>query len=270
MNPGWNKQYLSIATVFLLLAVVGIISYGMGLETDNELLDARDAVRAFKANGLELSPKVASTDDDLAIDGVLPIEYQVDKSEDSILIYEFDTVNKRKLGELSIEKYDIPSRVYRTARNLILLYQPRLPETLEEYKEILPTLQSRMKAFTDTVFLDLNQGETVTLKGQSEHWQGEITIQYFQYWFQNENDVTGLDSYALTKGFLRYIGDEEEIKDLSYKYSSNTLSRGGNMTRLNGTEVKINDEGSGAYIPDCYQVKVEWNGKVEEFEMTRM
>jgi hypothetical protein len=146
MNPGWNKQYLSIATVFLLLAVVGIISYGMGLETDNELLDARDAVRAFKANGLELSPKVASTDDDLAIDGVLPIEYQVDKSEDSILIYEFDTVNKRKLGELSIEKYDIPSRVYRTARNLILLYQPRLPETLEEYKEILPTLQSSQKS----------------------------------------------------------------------------------------------------------------------------
>jgi hypothetical protein len=127
-----------------------------------------------------------------------------------------------------------------------------------------------MKAFTDTVFLDLNQGETVTLKGQSEHWQGEITIQYFQYWFQNENDVTGLDSYALTKGFLRYIGDEEEIKDLSYKYSSNTLSRGGTKTQLNGTEVKINDEGSGAYIPDCYQVKVEWNGKVEEFEMTRM
>jgi FKBP-type peptidyl-prolyl cis-trans isomerase len=57
---------------------------------------------------------------------------------------------------------------------------------------------------------------------------------------------------------------------LSYKYSSNTLSRGGTKTQLNGTEVKINDEGSGAYIPDCYQVKVEWNGKVEEFEMTRM
>ncbi len=264
-----NKQFITIVAVVVFLAAVGIISYGMGLKPDNELLEARDAVRALKANGLELSPKLASTDDDLAVNGVLPIEYQVDKSEDSILVYVFDSVDKRRLGENNIAKY-YPSPVYRPARNLMLFYQAVMPETLEEYTAILPTLQSRMKAFTDTVFLDLNQGETVTLKGQSEHWQGEITIQYFQYWFQNENDVTGLDSYALTKGFLRYIGDEEEIKDLSYKYSSNTLSRGGTKTQLNGTEVKINDEGSGAYIPDSYQVKMEWNGQVEEFEMTRI
>jgi hypothetical protein len=240
------------------------------MKTDNELLEARDAVRAFRANGLDLSPMAASTDADPAIDGVFPVKYQVDKSEDSILVYEFDSVDKRRLGEYSIEKYYIPPRVYRPARNLMLLYQATLPETLEEYEAIRPTLQARWKAFNDTVFLDLNQGKTVILKGQSEHWQGEITIQYFQYWFQNENDATALDSYAVEKGFLRYIGDEQELKDLSYKYSTKSVSRGGTMTQLNGSEIKINDEGSGSYIPDSYQVKMEWNGQVEEFEVTRI
>jgi hypothetical protein len=84
MNPGWNKQYLTIAAVFLLLVAVGIISYGGSMKTDNELLEARDAVRAFRANGLDLSPMAASTDADPAIDGVFPVKYQVDKSEDSI------------------------------------------------------------------------------------------------------------------------------------------------------------------------------------------
>jgi hypothetical protein len=42
------------------------------------------------------------------------------------------------------------------------------------------------------------------------------------------------------------------------------------MTQLNGRDIIINDEGSGAYIPDSFQVKMEWNGQVEEFEMTRI
>lgn len=264
-----NQQFLTIVAVLLLMAAVGIISYGMGLKPDNDLLEARDAVRAFKANGLELSPKLLSSDPDLAVAGVFPTEYQVNKSEDSILVYVFASVNERRLNEHSIVKY-YPSPMYRPARNLMLFYQVAMPETREEYMATLPTLQARLKAYNDTALLDLNQGETVVLKGNSEHWQGEITIQYFQYWFQNENDMTGLDSYAVEKGFLRYTGDEEELKDFSYTYRSNSQSRGGTMTQLNGTEVKINEEGSGANIPEQYQVKLEWNGQAEEFEMTRI
>jgi hypothetical protein len=32
----------------------------------------------------------------------------------------------------------------------------------------------------------------------------------------------------------------------------------------------VAEEGSGASIPEQYQVKLEWNGQREEFEMTRI
>ncbi|KUG03101.1 oligoendopeptidase f [hydrocarbon metagenome] len=257
-----------ITTIILMAAVIGIISYQMGLKHRTDLISAKDAYGALESKGLELSQKFESSDPDLAIAGVLPIVYQVADSKDSILIYVFDSVGERRGVNENIGT--IGPLVYRPARNLLLAYQITIPETREEYESIKPALETRLEKYNNTVLVDLNQGQTVVLAGDSDNWQGEITISYYQYWYMNEKDVTCLDSYAWEKGFLRYTGTDPELANFSYEVSPNVggWGRSGNITSYHGREIKFNEEGHGAFIPDIYHIRMRWNSQEEEFDLT--
>ena len=62
----------------------------------------------------------------------------------------------------------------------------------------------------DVVFFELNDGKTVACKGESEHWTGTFTIQYYEHIIEYESGRMQYDKYHWTNGDVWYKGNDIE------------------------------------------------------------
>lgn len=101
--------------------------------------------------------------------------------------------------------------------------------------------------------------ESLRFKGETETWEAEFLVTKVSNQFHEEELV------------LRYIGEEKLGSTIIYEFTT-AGGRGKAERPVIGNEkvFKIKSSGNGA-VPtqdDTVDVKVEWNGKTEEFKLT--
>ena len=274
------KVWAAVVTVALalILIVTGSLGYKIGQSSKNDVLTLKKIVRTFQREGIKLKKDNSKPPEEFVLKGFEPTVFRVGQGEDKLLIYVFKSFVEREEIVDSEKKFDNPfsleGRPYK-AKNAFIVYLPSInpassktPTSKEEMQQIFKTAS----LISDIAFKHLNDGKELVYEGESTHWQGTITLKYYEHWWKDENGMNYYDSYHTLSPVLKYkMSDSEEVGPITFEYE--TKGSGGTSTGLsldkNGY-VKAGSSGSNGSMPlkeDTFQVTVKWNGKEEKFTL---
>lgn len=267
------KAWITFAIIAILSIIISIgsIGYKMGQAPKNDFLTAKTIVNTFEKQGVHLEKDNSKSPDSFKINGVKPAVFRVGKTEDNILIYTFRSFVEREnivkdaneLNTYSAEK--IPYNV----KNTLIVYVPsKNPKSEDEMKDIYEIRGT----VSDIIFKYLNDGKEIVYKGESTHWEGTVTLRYYEHWWQDEKGKLYYESYHTESPLLKYkMADIKDVGLISYDYK--TTSGGGNGTGMrlddNGC-LKIGGGGGNGALPrenDDYNITIKWNGQEESFTL---
>jgi len=271
----WIKRLKKVALVSMFIIVlggiaIGIVSYQAATASKEELLSLREVTDTFATGGLSLATDQSALTAGLELGGVAPQVFKIGQSQDTVYIYVFESVEER-VKEFSLyeeEKYQTlfasgsnPVYFYE-ARNCLLVYSP------DEFTHA--ALKTNIK-ISDLAFYKLNGGKDLIFKGEGSEWEGQITLSYYLYTYQDERGRTHYVNWHYEKPLLIFKGNPEDIDKITFSYETTGGGGAGEIYDFNKDgRIELGRGGGNGAMPtenDVYTFTVEWNGKKETFDL---
>lgn len=121
------------------------------------------------------------------------------------------------------------------------------------------------------VFKDLNQGKTVVFAGAFKHWQGQVTLKYYQHFFKNTQGLLDGENSSRTSNRAKYTGKTiNNVGPVSFHYKTSTGDSSGKTTLDGHGYLLGGGGGGGGAIPDKDKeitMTIQWNGLKENIHM---
>ncbi|MDI3536823.1 MAG: hypothetical protein PWP30_1305 [Eubacteriaceae bacterium] len=162
------------------------------------------------------------------------------------------------------------------SQNVVIVYESTFnknevmqSEAVESYEAIQLYYQVA-KEINSVVFENLNNGQTVTYYGESEHWQGTAVLKYYNNSIEDENGKLHMDTYSWESEEVKYLGDVSDITGaitVEYSHGASKGSRTGERLDQTG-ELQLGSTGGNGAIPPAEQpvvFTVKWNDQEESF-----
>lgn len=264
------KIWASIITIAILIAIIAIggLGYKIGEKSKNDLLTLKTIVKTFQKEGVHLEKDNSNSYNTFKLKGIKPAVFSIGKTEDKLLIYTFKSFVEREDIVKETDKFNNPFskvEVPYNAKNAFIVYMTsKLPESEADMKNVYETENS----ISNIIFKYLNDGKEIIYKGESTHWEGIVTLKYYEHWWEDENGKFYYESYNTQYPVIRYkISDIKNVGPIDLKYE--TTTGGGSSTGLwldNKGYANIGTSSGNGAIPrenDTFNVTVKWNGKEE-------
>lgn len=119
----------------------------------------------------------------------------------------------------------------------------------------------------------LNNSQTMIFAAQSQNWDAQYVIEYYQHWYEDGAGVAHIDLYSLGKWSVKYIGpNPESIRSIKHSYK--TPTGGGNgysVVQKDGDYyyLILGENGSQGYpiSNGVYTLTITWDGKEETLDL---
>jgi len=267
----------SLIALCLAVGSIAFFNYRLSNKAEGALLSLYDVTGAFEAGGLHLiNGRVGPAD--LELGGVRPAVFKIAKTENSLFVYIFTSIEDRQkvyggggydpldretaLHELFARYSPLP-RLF-DARNVLVVYTPEnIPANAVENRIF--------RKVADAVFARLNNGQTLIFKGSGTHWEAQVIYRYYEYWWEDSGGRWQYESWHTEHPVLRYKGkDIENVGEISFTCMAPLDGMSGHTTLdQNGYVITGSGESNGALTrkDDIYTVTVEWNGQKETFTL---
>lgn len=259
--------------LFLLGFVLLKIDQQLPVEPDSwGPLSLSEVVKAFETDGMSLNLSRVNLSSDFELNGIKPAVFRIDNTEDILFVYIYQSFEDR----INVENHnngmqyrDIFARYSRLqrfypAKNALIVYAPKETGFWE-------ALSQRAKAIDDLVFR-LNDGKTMTFKGEGPSWEAAMVIKYYEHWWEDAGGRMHYDSWHTETPVLKYKGsDIESVGWIKYKYESPFSGGSGTGVTLDrtGNAVIGGGGGNGAINREymVYDMTIEWSGRSESFTL---
>lgn len=240
-----------------------------------------DVKLAFQQAGLILTENKESIPTDYTMRTVTPAIFSIKDSKQIIYVYVFDNIAERikvvwEGGSLT--KYSPPefvtvpegylSATY-TARNVLMV------DLLDvRSASSIPSGEEQVLRTIDNTVNSLNNSQRMVLAAQSQYWDAQYLVEYYQHWYKDAAGVAHADQYSTGKWSVKYIGPNPESIQ-SIKYSYKTPTRGGSgdgIFKKDGDFYYLRmagEDGSSSYpVSDgVYTLTITWNGHEETLDL---
>jgi hypothetical protein len=263
------KVWGAVTSILFLLALIatGAFGYKIGEKSKNNLLTLKTVVKSFNAKGLALKENKSKLADDYILDGVKPAVYNIGETDDTLLIYIFKSFGEKKdiLNKTDNFKdpFTLEERPFHAKNSLIVFMPSKMPESRDELKSIGQALN----IISNVVFEDLNEGQERVHKGESESWEGTLTLRYYQHWFEEDGKLL-YDSYYEKIPALQYKKyDIGNVGPITFKYEAGSSSGSSEGFTINdeGYVELGRSGGTGAILSEDAEIRftVKWGDKEE-------
>jgi len=266
------KRYV----VVLILAFIALVSVGLLTNPfDGSVwLTEKEIVKTFKSDGLVLVKDQEKDPSDYLLGGIAPGIYKPVDYDAIMYIYIFENLNERKEITQSSPMYGFNNRLddsitnsYFSKNALIVLEVPsEFLNSLEysEFLEVASVYKEMNDIVSESVLLDLNEGEIAVYKGESQHWTGTYTYSYYNLPIEDEDGRLQMDAYFWDGGQLSYNGsNRESVGQISYESS---WGSSGTCSTLDDGDLSLGGGGGSSaksVLPSQVEVTVNWNNQSE-------
>lgn len=258
------------AGVLAIIVAVALGTLGCGAEEkpNDNVLTLKTVVKTFKAEGMSLKADKSGLADNQALEGIKPAIYNIGDKKDLLLIYAFESFGEKKEILRKTGRFEKPFSFEEFpfhAKNILIVLKPEKPI---ETKEELERVGNKLKLIREIVFRSLNEGKERVYKGESDSWEGTLTLKYYEHWFQDDGTLRR-DSYYEDHPVIKYKKAVlEKLDPISLEY------RIGNSKRITGGAT-VNEEGyieigggiSNSLVPsedDEIPFIIKWGDQEEE------
>lgn len=243
-------------------------------------LTLAQVITAMMLEGLPFSQNREENPDDYAINGVSPAIYTIKQNDNILMIYIFESIALRQeaCGDTEGAGYWVADKlpqkddwltVAYTAKNALIIDRVNI----EKYQSDIAKILTPLRTAADS----LNGTEEMVFADKSSHWDANLTIKYYQYWYKDNRDAIHICQRSNEKWLVKYLGpDPESVHNLKYKY---TLLNGGGSGNIYGPGIlhKIgkdyylqlgNSQSNG--IPDkddVYTLAIQWDDQKETLHL---
>jgi hypothetical protein len=262
--------------VVLTLSFIAIVSVGLLTNPfdDSVWLTEKEIVKTFKSDGLVLVKDQEKDPSDYLLGGITPGIYKLDDYHAHMYIYIFKNLNERKEITQSSPMYGFNNKLddsitnsYFSKNALIVLEAPsEFLNSLEysEYLEVASVYKEMNDIVSESVLLDLNEGEIAVYKGESQHWTGTYTYSYYNLPLEDEDGRLQMDAYYWDGGQLSYNGSNpQSVGQISYESS---WGSSGTCSTLDDGDLSLGGGGGNSaksVLPSQVELTVNWNNQSE-------
>lgn len=255
-----------IAAVIVILTItVGILEHKADENSKNNVLTLNDIVKVFKKQNIYLKEGKLKPTDNFDLKGIKPSIYKIANNKDTILIYIFKSFQEREEILKETNKYNNPysfEEVSYYAKNALIVFMAsETPKTEEDFISIFKTRE----LIFNTVFKFLNDGKERVYKGESNNWEGTVTLKYYEHWIQDENGLH-YDSYSAQYPKLKYKNtDIGSIGPIVFEYETTHEKGSSTGLRLNKEGYADIGGGGGSILDEKAEIKytIKWKDKEE-------
>jgi hypothetical protein len=173
--------------------------------------------------------------------GAVPTIYLLNGGAQKLYLYTFNSLPERKKHSEEVhEKFlghyptfsDIAKHTFMPANNLLFVHErPELNEMGDETRNFLRR----------TIFRSLNPCQEILLVGSGDYWDIELTTGYYEYFYEENNQMT-YDAAHVNEGKIYYKNKDWEKED--WIYADLILP----MSAFSGP-LYVNEEGEGKLGP---------------------
>jgi len=256
----------------------------MPASTNNiKLLSLKEVKTVLADNGIEIIENKELNPEKYILKGIKPRIFNLEEEKNTaIFIYIFESIEDRikaaqGISNLKTEKTNSEQEFKEVlftdphgykAKNVLIFHAARKGFlSSKEYEKAVLLKQ--------VVFEKLNDTKEIVFRGRNENWEAIYHIKYYQYLWENDENILQTDSYHYNQFSLRYIGTEEvgSIKEIKYviKRNNREISRGTLVNPDDKTATLINSEGSGAIeqADDIITIEIEWPSRKEILKLIK-
>ncbi|MEA1959686.1 MAG: hypothetical protein U9N81_00030 [Bacillota bacterium] len=209
-----------------------------------------------------------SDPDAVAINGVKPVTFFINDTENKLRIYRYDSIAERKTASEILREND-GARFYYSepksnAKNIMCLLIPR--DEKEYTREDGEVLGKVIK----TVFEKLNDTQEIVYTGRGENWESKTVVKYYEYFFEDEDATLNYENWHEGSTLLTYLGkDIDSVGVISYERQGPTGGGSGTGVTLDpdGT-VRLGSGGGNGSMPRAdteVTFTIRWNDREETF-----
>lgn len=268
----WMKKlkiwgWVSSIVVLIAFITIGILSYKIGEDAKKDVLTLKTIVKIFEKEGLSLEIDKSKSPDEYDLGGIKPSIFSIEDSRDTLLIYVFDSFREKEKILDETDKFDnhysLEEFPYHAKNSLIVFIPNEIPGNEEEFKAI----GDKLNLISETTFKYLNNGKERVYKGESENWEGTVTMKYYENWFKDEVGIQ-YDSYYTNYPMIKYkVSDLDDVGSIDFEYK--TANGGGQSTGLtidkDGYVKAGASGGNGTILSEDNEITfiIKWNGKEE-------
>ncbi len=286
----------------LFLAIITLVLFGCsggGKDVSREQPSEQDdlvpqplsltqVTEVLSRSGITLEKVEEAKREDLAWNGVTPpYVFNINGDLGKLYIYVYPSTDDRREVALPSTKIfssedNLPAALSKrymsiyplTSKNvLMILDHTRDLNITGPMNPIWDTIFSTFKTIKKSVFEDLNEGKTYTFKGESKHWQAELVLRTYQY-FWDSNGVGHVEGRTEEEGILTYTGaNASNIKHLEYQCINDLgeISKGIFNTANFDGDIEFGGFGMGngslQANEDTYAVIIKWDERQETVEL---
>lgn len=253
-----------------------------GIQFDQPL--TLDDVRlAFEQGGLTLIDNRESKPADHGINTVIPTIFSVKDSNQLLYVYVFADITERiqvvwQGGNLT--KYSPPAFVTVPEGYLADTFsvQNVLIVDLLDVRNAssIPPGEIQVTKAIGNVVNSLNNSQTMVFAAQSQHWDAQYMIEYYQHWYKDSAGMAHADQYSLGKWSVKYIGPSPEtIQSIKHSYKTPTGGGNGNsIVQKDGDYyyLLLSENGSEGYpiSNGVYTLTITWDGQEETLDLKQI
>jgi hypothetical protein len=267
---GTFKKIAFVCTIIILLIAIAISSLGyyLGKKSSKDILSLKTIVNTFERKGLMLKKDNYKPLSTLELGGVKPSTYTLGKSKDKLLIYVFQSFPQRENAVNKSGNTDSYSleRISFNAKNTYVVY---MPYQIQKDEAELKNVSKVKDLISAIVFKYLNDGKELVFKGESDSWEGTVTLKYYEHWWKDEKGVLEYENYNYETPIIKYrltntsaLGPiAVELKTIvSSRTSTGLILKADNTLNMG----EFGGNGAKPNAKDVYQVKLSYNGKEEK------
>jgi len=245
-NIGGGKEmnglrYLVALCFIFLTAVIGIQGAAVNEKekASHPFIKTTNVAEAFYQEGIELSLSRDRSPADFVINGKLPVIYDFPASGEELFIYEFSSIDKEHEAISKITQEgtlkNIPAfaelqkgcliNIFQ-AKNIILLYAVQYDvqaagkiTDMSSLYQFARSIAPHMESLKNITFSKLNNGITVKYQGSGSMWAGKVVLDYYQYYWQDQEGVNHSECWNNEEFYLKYLGsDSDSLNEIICSY----------------------------------------------------
>lgn len=251
--------------ILIIIIAVAAISFYLGCADREPSLSVRQAVNIFAQEDIHLNK--ISDPDAPEINGVKPVSFFINNTENKLHIYHYDSVAERKTAFTIWSENNRQTFFYepnKIAKNLMFIVVP-----VDEKQMTMADLELLSKV-SKTIFEKLNDTQEIVFTGRSKNWAAESVVKYYEYFYNDENATLMHESHYNQTNSLKYLGpDIESVGEISYEIErlNGKISGTDPYLKSDGT-VNLGSSGGSSAIPRADQeltFTIKWNDQEETF-----
>lgn len=178
-----------------------------------DLIQNQERINSLQQAGLGIAESKGSNSADYRIDTVTPAISSIKDSNQTIYVYVFDNIAERikvvwEGGNLT--KYSPPAFVTVPEGYLPTTYTVRnvlMVDLLDVRNESsIPTGEEQVLRTIGNIVNSLNNSQTMVRAAQSQYWDAQYLVEYYQHWYKDAVGGAHADQYSAGKWSVKYIG----------------------------------------------------------------